>query len=55
MTITQHAARSRLRGRAPTGLGNTDPVTAGTQHHASVPAAAAPRSPRPSSTASAAR
>jgi geranylgeranyl diphosphate synthase, type I len=36
MTITQNAAPPRLRGSRPAGLGNTDPVTAGTKYHASV-------------------
>ena len=36
MTMTQNAAPPRLRGSRPAGLGNTGPVTAGTQYHASV-------------------
>ena len=36
MTITQNVAPSRLRRSRPAGLGDTGPVTAGTQYHASV-------------------
>jgi geranylgeranyl diphosphate synthase, type I len=36
MTITENAAPSRLRRSRPAGLGDTGPVTAGTQYHASV-------------------
>jgi geranylgeranyl diphosphate synthase, type I len=42
MTITHHATPPRLRGSRPAGLGNTDPVTVGTQQHASVPRLPAP-------------
>jgi geranylgeranyl diphosphate synthase type I len=38
MTITQHAAPSRLGRSRPAVSGDTDVVTVGTQHHAPVPA-----------------
>jgi geranylgeranyl diphosphate synthase type I len=43
MTITENAAPSRLRPSRPAGLGNTGPVTAGTQYHASVSGQALPQ------------
>jgi geranylgeranyl diphosphate synthase type I len=42
MTITDNAAAPRLVGSRPAGLGNTDRVTAGTQHHASAPRPSGP-------------